>query len=83
MRALLVLPPPVKAQAFALAFAPDGKLVSNLQYDGKDAFYPITSVREHSNGYLYFGSLTAGSLGRLKFLPGWRAADHDARSDDD
>ena len=66
MRALRFLPPPVKAQAYALAFDPDGKLVSNLQYDGSDAYFPITSVREHPNGYLYFGSLTADSLGRIK-----------------
>jgi hypothetical protein len=66
MRALLILPPPVKPQAFALAFDPSGKLAANLQYDGSDAYYPITSVREHPNGYLYFGSLTARSLARMK-----------------
>ncbi len=66
MRALRFLPPPVKAQAFVLAFDPDGKLAANLQYDGSDAYSPITSVREHPNGYLYFGSLTADSLGRIK-----------------
>jgi sugar lactone lactonase YvrE len=69
MRGLRFLPPPVKPQAFALAFDPDGKLVANLQYDGKDAYFPITSVREHPNGFLYFGSLTAEALGRMK-LPG-------------
>lgn len=66
MRALKYLPPPVKPQAYALAFAPDGKLLANLQYDGKDAYFPITSVREHPNGYIYFGSLMADSLGRMK-----------------
>ena len=66
MRALRFLPPPVKAQAYALALNAEGKPVANLQYDGKDAFFPITSVREHPNGYLYFGSLTADSLGRIK-----------------
>jgi sugar lactone lactonase YvrE len=66
MRALRLLPPPVKPQAFALAFAPSGKLIANFQYDGSDAYYPITSVREHPNGYLYFGSLTARSLGRMR-----------------
>jgi sugar lactone lactonase YvrE len=66
MRALHFLPPPVKPQAFALAFDPDGKLVANLQYDGKDAYFPITSVREHPNGFLYFGSLMAEGLGRMK-----------------
>ncbi|MGA7329937.1 MAG: SMP-30/gluconolactonase/LRE family protein [Rhodomicrobium sp.] len=69
MRALQFLPPPVKPQAYALAFNPDGKLAANLQYDGSDAYFPITSVREHPNGFLYFGSLTATSLGRMK-LPG-------------
>jgi sugar lactone lactonase YvrE len=66
MRALRFLPPPVKPQAFALAFDPQGTLVANLQYDGADAYFPITSVREHPNGYLYFGSLTADSLGRMR-----------------
>jgi sugar lactone lactonase YvrE len=65
-RALRFLPPPVKAQAFALAFDPAGKLVANLQYDGADAFSPVTSVREHPNGALYFGSLTADSLARIE-----------------
>lgn len=69
MRALQFLPPPVKPQAYALAFTPDGKLVANLQYDGKDAYFPITSVREHPNGNLYLGSLTADSLGRIKMPP--------------
>ncbi len=69
MRALKFLPQPVKAQAFALAFASDGKLAANLQYDGSDAYFPITSVREHPNGYLYFGSLTADSLARMKTPP--------------
>jgi sugar lactone lactonase YvrE len=66
MRVLRFLPPPVKAQAYALAFDADGKLAANLQYDGGDAYSPITSVREHPNGYLYFGSLTAESLGRIR-----------------
>ncbi len=65
-RALLILPAPVKAQAFALAFDVDGKLIANLQYGGGDAFYPVTSVREHPNGSLYFGSLSADSIGRMK-----------------
>ncbi len=69
MRALRFLPVPVKPQAFALAFDPGGAVVANLQYDGADAFFPVTSVREHPNGYLYFGSLTADSLGRIKAPP--------------
>ena len=56
----------MKAQAYALALDADGKLVANLQYDGGDAYFPITSVREHPNGYLYFGSLTADGLGRIR-----------------
>ncbi len=68
-RALRFLPPPVKAQAYALAFDLDGKLVANLQYDGGDAYFPVTSAREHPNGYLYFGSLSADSLGRVRFSP--------------
>ena len=58
--------PPVKAQAYALAFDADGKLPANLQYDGGDAYSPVTWVREHPNGYLYFGSLTAESLGHIE-----------------
>ena len=65
-RALRYLPAPVEAQAFAIAFDPDGKLVANLQYDGADAFFPVTSVREHANGFLYFGSLGQDSPGRIK-----------------
>lgn len=66
MRALRYLPAPIEPEAFALAFDPSGKLGANLQYDGPDAFFPVTSVREHPNGYLYFGSLTQESLGRMK-----------------
>ncbi len=66
LRALQFFSPPVKPQAFALAFDPGGKLIANLQYDGRDAYFPVTSVREHPNGDLYFGSLTADSLGRMK-----------------
>jgi DNA-binding beta-propeller fold protein YncE len=69
MRVLKFLPPPLKRQTFALAFSPSGRLVANLQYEGSDAYSPITSVREHSNGYLYFGSVTADSLGRMVMPP--------------
>ena len=68
-RALRYLPPPVTKQAFALAFDLEGKLAGNLQYDGPDAFFPVTSVREHPNGNLYFGSLAQESLGRMKLPP--------------
>lgn len=69
MRVLKVLPPPVQRQAFALAFSPSGRLVANLQYEGPGAYFPITSVREHPNGYLYFGSVRADSLGRMIVPP--------------
>lgn len=69
VRALRYLPPPVKSQAFALAFDTEGKLVANLQYDGPDAYFPVTSVREHPDGYLYFGSVAQESLGRMKLPP--------------
>ncbi len=69
MRALRYLPPPIKPQAFALAFDPEGKLVANLQYDGADAYFPVTSVREHANGNLYFGSLSQDGIGRMKLPP--------------
>ncbi len=69
IRVIRYLPPPIKPQAFALAFDPEGKLVANLQYDGADAYFPVTSVREHPNGYLYFGSLTQDSIGRMKLPP--------------
>jgi sugar lactone lactonase YvrE len=81
MRALRFLPPPVKPQSFALAFDPDGKLIANLQYDGKDAYFPVTSVREHPNGFLYFGSLMAEGLGRMK-LPALPAGTGQSRQDD-
>lgn len=68
-RALRYLPEPVKAQAFALAFDPEGKLVANLRYDGSDAYFPVTSVREHPGGSLYFGSLRQDSIGRMKLPP--------------
>ncbi len=68
-RALRYLPEPVKRQAFALAFDPEGKLVANLQYDGPDAFFPVTSAREHPGGFLYFGSLSQDSIGRMKPPP--------------
>jgi sugar lactone lactonase YvrE len=68
-RALRYLPEPVETRAFAVAFDTDGKLAANLQYDGADAYFPITSVREHPNGFLYFGSLKQDSPGRIKLPP--------------
>lgn len=63
-RALLILPAPVKHRAMALAVNPQGQVVANLQDAGDDNYSPITSVRE-AGDWLYFGSLTQDSLGRL------------------
>lgn len=69
LRALRFLPTPVKNQAIALGFDINGKLIANLQDDGANPYSPITSVREGADGYLYFGSLTAHSLARMKLPP--------------
>jgi sugar lactone lactonase YvrE len=58
------LQPKPRDYAFALGFDLDGKLVANLQYEGKGAYAPITSVREYGS-WLYFGSLTNTAVGRL------------------
>jgi sugar lactone lactonase YvrE len=58
------LQPRPKMHSFALGLDLDGKVVTNLQYAGDDAYAPITSVREHG-GYLYFGSLTYPAIGRM------------------
>jgi sugar lactone lactonase YvrE len=58
------LQPRPRDYAFALGFDLDGKVVANLQYEGKGAFAPITSVREYGP-WLYFGSLTNTAIGRL------------------
>lgn len=58
------LQPKPRDYAFALGFDVDGKLVANLQYEGKGAYAPITSVREYGQ-WLYFGSLTNPAIGRL------------------
>lgn len=64
--------PGLKKHAFVLGLDTDGKVVANLQYEGSDAYAPITSVREHGP-WLYFGSLTEDAIGRLplnQVLPG-------------
>ena len=58
------LQPKPRHYAMALGVDTDGKLVANLQYEGADAYGPITSVREYGD-WLYFGSLTDTALGRL------------------
>lgn len=60
--AKLLAPPPRKAWVLGLDL--DGKVIANLQYEGKDAYAPITSVEE-SGPWLYFGSLSAEGLARL------------------
>jgi len=74
------LQPRPKLHAFVLGLDLDGKVVANLQYEGADAYAPITSVRE-SGPWLYFGSLTYPAIGRLPLMdvvpgspappPGW------------
>jgi sugar lactone lactonase YvrE len=58
------LQPKPREYAFALGLDLDGKVIANLQYEGKGAFAPITSVREYRD-WLYFGSLTYPAIGRL------------------
>lgn len=64
-------PKPVK-KSWVLGLDLDGKVIASLSYDGKDAYAPITSVKEWGP-WLYFGSLTANSLGRIplnQIIPG-------------
>ena len=58
------LQPAPAHKAWVLALDENGKVIANLQHDSKDAYGPITSVREWGP-WLYFGSLTADSLARL------------------
>lgn len=63
---------PIAKKSLALGIDVNGKVVTYLEYDGRDAFAPITSVREHGP-WLYFGSLTYPAIGRLplnQVLPG-------------
>jgi sugar lactone lactonase YvrE len=57
-------PKPVK-HAFVLGLNEDGQVVHNLQDAGADAYAPITSV-EQEGEWLYLGSLTQPSIGRIK-----------------
>ncbi len=59
-----LLPKP-KAVARVIGLDLDGKVVADLRYAGEGAYAPITSVEER-DGWLYFGSLSATSLGRIK-----------------
>jgi len=56
-------PGPAK-KAWVLGISPEGKVLHNLQYEGPDAYAPITSV-EAWGPWLYFGSLTQDSIARL------------------
>lgn len=56
--------PAAAHKAWVLGLDENGKVIANLQHDSKDAYGPITSVREHGP-WLIFGSLTADSLARL------------------
>lgn len=58
------LQPKPAHKAWVLALDENGKVLANLQHDSKDAYAPITSVREWGP-WLYFGSLTEDSLARL------------------
>lgn len=58
------LQPRPKRQAFVLGVDLDGKVVEQYRYAGKDAFGPVTSVREHE-GMLYLGSLSDRAIGRV------------------
>lgn len=58
------LQPAPAHKAWVLGLDENGKVIANLQHDAKDAYGPITSVREWGP-WLYFGSLTAESLARL------------------
>jgi sugar lactone lactonase YvrE len=62
-RVLPVLPP-LTHRVMALAFDPQGKLVASLQDDGREAYSPLTCVRE-AGPWLYFGSLKQDSFGRM------------------
>jgi hypothetical protein len=59
-----VLQPQPKRHGIALGLDLDGKVVANLQYAASDAYSPITSVREFGP-WLYFGSLSEKSIGRM------------------
>ena len=51
-------------KAWVLGLDLDGKVIANLQDQGRDAYAPITSVEEWGP-WLYFGSLSQNSLARL------------------
>ena len=58
------LQPTPPHKAWVLGLDENGQVIANLQHDSKDAYGPITSVREWGP-WLVFGSLEADSLARL------------------
>jgi hypothetical protein len=57
--------PQPEPYGFALGIDSDGNIIYNLQDPSRDAYSPITSVKE-KNGILYFGSLTYPGFARIK-----------------
>lgn len=54
--------------AFAISISSQGELLENLQDPGKQAYSPITAVRQYGK-HLYFGSLSYPAVGRM----GWNS----------
>ncbi|HXG27551.1 MAG TPA: SMP-30/gluconolactonase/LRE family protein [Nevskiales bacterium] len=65
MRLPEALQPKPARHAFVLGLDENGKVIHNLQDAGKNAYAPITSV-EQEGDWLYLGSLTQPSIGRIK-----------------
>ncbi len=76
------LQPAPARKSWVLGISTEGKVVYNLQYEGKDGYSPITSV-EAWGPWLYFGSLTENSIARIplnKIIPGAQAPPPDWES---
>lgn len=54
--------------AFAVGLDLDGNVIANLQHKAADAYAPITTVKQYGEA-LFFGSLTADSIGYLPQIP--------------
>ena len=59
------LQPKPEPYAFALGIDKNGNVLHNFQYGGKNAYSPITSVKQHDNK-LYFGSLSHKGWGKIE-----------------
>jgi len=68
LRLPLALQPQPAREAWALAVDERGQVVQSLQHRARDAFAPVTSVREHG-GYLWLGSIEREALGRIPAPP--------------